>query len=492
MGKARKNLGLGLTCIAFIFLFNPVVGIIDILPDFIGYLLLCVGLSQIADMNDHFGEALRYFKRMILVSSVQIFLFFIFFGMVTGKEQPTAMLLFAFVFAAVDIIFLSHAYHQLFEGILYLSSRMEGTAAFAKRQSDIKRYEEKCQREEKRVGKENERRAARNLPLLRVRSFKEPKTATARIASYTTFFIVLKAILTVLPEFSSLTITSMDETKQYVFVYDFIGLYRQVCILALLPFAIVWLVKIIRFIRSIMADMPFMEHLMDKYVTEIQPKTHLFIQRAIKLAFTFLSVALIFNIDFYVDDYSILPDFICPIILIFALLLLRKFVKIPPLTYGLCGIYTISSVATYVLSAIFYSNYTLSLTKIRVEAYQAFQTLQIVKCVDSVLFALMILSLFPVLLSVIKSYTGFSPVSGNNVQMEDKIRYVHTLLTKKAYLAMVLGILCGIAGICYILFVKIATFMWLIDFVVCLTFSVYTIMFLNHVTEEVEYKYLLT
>ena len=139
MGKARKNLGLGLTCIAFIFLFNPVVGIIDILPDFIGYLLLCVGLSQIADMNDHFGEALRYFKRMILVSSVQIFLFFIFFGMVTGKEQPTAMLLFAFVFAAVDIIFLSHAYHQLFEGILYLSSRMEGTAAFAKRQSDIKR-----------------------------------------------------------------------------------------------------------------------------------------------------------------------------------------------------------------------------------------------------------------------------------------------------------------------------------------------------------------
>jgi len=492
MGKARKNLGLGLTCIAFIFLFNPVVGIIDILPDFIGYLLLCVGLSQIADMNDHFGEALRYFKRMILVSSVQIFLFFIFFGMVTGKEQPTAMLLFAFVFAAVDIIFLSHAYHQLFEGILYLSSRMEGTAAFAKRQSDIKRYEEKCQREERRIGKENERRAARNLPLLRVRSFKEPKTATARVAAYTTFFIVLKAILTVLPEFSSLTITSMDETKQYVFVYDFIGLYRQVCILALLPFAIVWLVKIIRFIRSIMADMPFMEHLMDKYVTEIQPKTHLFIQRAIKLAFTFLSVALIFNIDFYVDDYSILPDFICPIILIFALLLLRKFVKIPPLTYGLCGIYTISSVATYVLSAIFYSNYTLSLTKIRVEAYQAFQTLQIVKCVDSVLFALMILSLFPVLFSVIKSYTGFSPVSGNNVQMEDKIRYVHTLLTKKAYLAMVLGILCGIAGICYILFVKIATFMWLIDFVVCLTFSVYTIMFLNHVTEEVEYKYLLT
>ena len=104
----------------------------------------------------------------------------------------------------------------------------------------------------------------------------------------------------------------------------------------------------------------------------------------------------------------------------------------------------------------------------------------------------MILSLFPVLFSVIKSYTGFSPVSGNNVQMEDKIRYVHTLLTKKAYLAMVLGILCGIAGICYILFVKIATFMWLIDFVVCLTFSVYTIMFLNHVTEEVEYKNLLT
>jgi hypothetical protein len=56
---------------------------------------------------------------------------------------------------------------------------------------------------------------------------------------------------------------------------------------------------------------------------------------------------------------------------------------------------------------------------------------------------------------------------------------------------MILGILCGVSGICYILFVKTATFMWIIDFVVCLAFSVYTIMFLNHVAEEVEYKYLL-
>ena len=111
------------------------------------------------------------------------------------------------------------------------------------------------------------------------------------------------------------------------------------------------------------------------------------------------------------DNNSILPDFLCSVILIFALLLLRKFVKIPSITYGACGVYTVTSLLTYILSASFYSNYTLSLTKIRVEAYQAFQLLQVVKIADSIVFVLMLLSLFPILASIINQYTGYAPAA---------------------------------------------------------------------------------
>ena len=130
MGKARKNLGLGLVCISFLFLFNPVLAVIDILPDFIGYLLLCIGISQLADMNYHFEESLRYFKRMLVVSIIQMSSIFLLFGLVTGRERPTAILLFSFTFAIVEIIFLTHAYNQFFEGFLYLGSRMQATTVF--------------------------------------------------------------------------------------------------------------------------------------------------------------------------------------------------------------------------------------------------------------------------------------------------------------------------------------------------------------------------
>ena len=163
MGKARKNLGLGLVCASFLFLFNPVVSVVDILPDFIGYLLLCTGITQLADMNYHLEEALRYFRRMILVSLLQLFSIFFAFGFTTGRERPTVLLLFAFTFAAIEIIFLSHAYNQFFEGFLYMGSRLDGTAVFRIKESENRRYEKKCLRQEKRLQQENQKREKRNI-----------------------------------------------------------------------------------------------------------------------------------------------------------------------------------------------------------------------------------------------------------------------------------------------------------------------------------------
>ena len=42
---------------ALCFLFNPNIAVIDVLPDFIGYIFLCLALSEIADLNDDLAEA---------------------------------------------------------------------------------------------------------------------------------------------------------------------------------------------------------------------------------------------------------------------------------------------------------------------------------------------------------------------------------------------------------------------------------------------------
>ena len=103
----------------------------------------------------------------------------------------------------------------------------------------------------------------------------------------------------------------------------------------------------------------------------------------------------------------------------------------------------------------------------------------------------MLLSLLPVLSAIIKQYTGFSPVSDGNVQFEDKVRYVHATLHKRLIVMAIMGALCLASGICYILLVKNVTFMWIVDFLVCGSLAVYTILTLNAIVQEVEYKYLL-
>ena len=490
MGKARKNLGLGLVCISFLFLFNPVLAVIDILPDFIGYLLLCIGISQLADMNYHFEESLRYFKRMLAVSIIQMFSIFLLFGLVTGRERPTAILLFTFTFAVVEVIFLTHAYNQFFEGFLYLGSRMEATTVFHT-EAQLLRAEKRRLREEKRLEKINKHRLEKRRPPRCPKPQRPFKSNTSRAASFTLIFIVLKAILTVLPEFSALIEQSYNESTRFVFLYDFIGLYRSVAFAIVIPLGLAWLIKMIRYVRSIIKDRPFMQTLTDKYVSEVEPKTYIFIQRAVKLAFIVLSIGIVFSMDFYIENNSILPDFLCPVLLVSALVMLKKFVKIPIVSYVSCGLYTVTSAVTYIVSLVFYNSYTLSLTNIRIEAYQAFQDLIIVKIIDSVMFFFMILSLFPVLSKIINTYAGFAPVSGANVQMEEKIRYVHGMLHKKLHVFLILAALCSVSGICYILLLKNVNFMWIVDFLVCLVFSVYTISTLNAISEEVQYKYLL-
>ena len=489
MGKARKNLGLGLVCLSFVFLFDPPLAIIDFLPDLIGYLLLCIGISQLADMNYHFEEALRYFKRMVAVSAIQLLSFFVF-GIVPSRELPTTILLLTFTFSVIQVVFLSHAYTQFFEGFLYLGSRMNAKNVFhtEKQQLRFEKIQAKKSERLKRLEVEKPQKFSRLTKRKRnLTAIKNNTTSTLRI---TVVFVVIKAVLSVLPEFSVLAGHS-DGSSPFYFLHNHTSMFRAISLCILIPLGIWWMLRSIGYIRSIIQDRPFMQALTDKYVTEIQPKTHIFIQRAIKLAFTVFAIGTAFSIDFYVDNNSILPDFLCPLIFLVALILLKRFIKVPVYSYLACCVNLISSAVVYWLSAVFYSSYTLSLATFRVDAYEAFQVLTVAKIADSVLFFGMILSCLPVLTAVVREYTGFSPVTAPNVQIQDKIRYVHGYLQKKLTVFGILAVLCCASGIAYILLLKRFNFMWIIDFLVCLCFTVYSISMLNTIGEEVQYKYLL-
>ena len=121
--KLKKNLGLGLIAFAGFFLFNPDLAVIDLLPDFIGYIFMSAGLSLLADINDYMFEARKRFRLMIYVGIAKSVSLFFMFGLTNSANLPYAFLLYPFVFGVIELILLLPAYNNLFDGFLYLGAR---------------------------------------------------------------------------------------------------------------------------------------------------------------------------------------------------------------------------------------------------------------------------------------------------------------------------------------------------------------------------------
>ena len=463
MGKVKKNLGLGYLITAAFFLFNPNIVIIDFLPDFIGYALIMAGLSQLGDINHQMESSIKLFKRMFIVSLSQFLSLFFIFGVLPSRERSSALMLICFAFGTLELILLIPAFKAMYDGFIYLGSRHDTTSIFKRREITSKKN----------------------------KTIRLGMTATARAMVMTMVFIISKPVLTFAPEILAMYDTRIDPNLPVNF-YRFIDTFRLISWVFLLPIGIVWLVTFIKYISSITKDRPFIESLSAKYTDEIAPKTFLFAQRYIKLAFIILSIALAFNIDFYVDYASVLPDFVSPIIFLAMLFVMRKFGKVPAKCYVFSVGYMAVSFVTYILNVTFYSNHTLSMTFLYPDAYNAFITLAASKTLDSIFFVCMVLSVLPILSRIIMENTGFMPISSGNYNMEDKIKYIHDMLKKKLRIIIALTVLAGISSICYVIFLRSFIYIWLIEFVVYIIFVVYFIHTLNSIREEMEYKYMLS
>lgn len=456
MKKERKKLGLWLLPIGAVFLFNPTIGVIDILPDCIGYCLFWFGLRDIADLNYHMEESLIHFKRMIAVSAVQFLSVFWLFGFCSPRERPDALLAFSFTFSVLEIIFLCKAYSAMFEGFLYLGSRTDATAVFA-------------------------------APRKKAKS-----SYTDSMAKTTLFFVVMKAILAVLPEFSALVNDSYDSSSRLQFLYNHISLLRTFAVIAMLPVSIVWLVKFLRYISLVLKDKPFIDALTDQYRAEILPKKEIFLQRAIHFGTVILSIGICFSLDIYIDYISFFPDFLCPLILLIGFFALKPYIGKERLFIPFALANVVTSAAVFIYSIRFYDNYTMSLTTLSDAAYNAYIIFCILKIVDSLSFLFMMLFLIPALRNIVENYTGFAPSDSPNFHSEDKIRFVHETLNKRLRSLLVLVVLCATTSILYILLVRSVNFMWIIEFLAYLILAIRFIGTLRAISTEVEYKYLLS
>ncbi|MBQ4090837.1 MAG: hypothetical protein IJC64_00815 [Clostridia bacterium] len=210
-GKLNKNAGISLMPVAFLFLFDPSFALIDAIPDAIGYVLLCLSLINLADINPKMSDAFCAFRRAAILSVARIIFSIALHSYIEGKEQTMLSLVAIFAFATLEIIVLMPAYKSLFEGFLYLGTYHNGTYVHT-----------------------SKREGSRNV--------------SEKVYLITMIFVIVKNVFWVLPELSALM---SNET------YEFVHVLRWFALFVTVPVALFWLISMIRYLRGIRKDQSF-------------------------------------------------------------------------------------------------------------------------------------------------------------------------------------------------------------------------------------------
>lgn len=103
------------------FLINPYFWVIDIIPDFIGLLLIAKAIKPASDVSPSAESAVLAFKKAAAVSIAQIGLLIPMIPIV--NTDPTFNMVFSFCFNVLRLIFLIPAFRDLFNCMIYFAEK---------------------------------------------------------------------------------------------------------------------------------------------------------------------------------------------------------------------------------------------------------------------------------------------------------------------------------------------------------------------------------
>lgn len=401
--KEKRTTGYGLLLLAGLFLWNPIVGLTDILPDLIGYVLLLAGLSKIADLQEEIGEARERFRAVVWVAlgetAAQFFIRFFLSatspsGDIYGQNTPTWILLFSFVITVLECYFLIPAYRGLFHGLGRLAER-KNAAHF---------------------------------------SVKGNKSRYDRMAVFAVVFVIGKNLLSLLPECTALSIYAYYQAG--TISADWYSYIRVIRLFALLPALILtgwWLARWIRLFAAARKDTPFQDSIREEYEQKILPNRGLLLGRRVRLSFLLARLGAAMLPTFLllwegVGDVrphfgvELLPDFAAVIFLFASVYLLGAFERVRKSEIWIGAAALWAGIIEWILCALYYRQYSsLDALYHHATAGQSMRVLTVATIVSSALTAtLFCLFLFRIL-RLIRTELG---ASERGIMKEYRVRFV--------------------------------------------------------------------
>ena len=418
-GRLKKNLGLWALPLACLFLFNPDIAVVDVLPDVFGYIILYFALEQYSEISTKIADARELFKKAIYVNAIKLLTVFVIFGMVIESEMPVTLLLFSFVMGILDLIFIIPGYIKLFGGILYTGERVDGEYILGRKLKKMIPVPEGAGKiRAELISFINARRQRKNRYIL---------SRTEKLRSYTLIFLFVKVACAILPEASSLL--NYRNSSAQVNYYDFVYLFRTVGIIIVLIVGAVWIAKMSIYFRGFTKNRPLMDKLEEQYREEILPNKAYHMKKRVFRTLIIASAAVIFSLDLYFDMYNITPDLIIGILMIATAIYSRKYLKewklLAAFSAFLCAV---SGYATY-RQFYFFENFNAEKIYRDMDDYNAFTDMVGANIIEGVTLVLFTAVLMYVLRRVILRTTGITNAQSSEYERE-MAQAVHRELTK--------------------------------------------------------------
>lgn len=456
--KKTKYINFKAIGLSLIFLFNPNIAVIDVLPDFIGYIFLCVFLTNLADINETLSSALTCFKRLVFLDAAKVIAILWIFGMSVTSERNSSLLLWSFAFGVLEIMLVIPAFLKLFKGLEELGNAYGNTSV---------------------VSSANGGRSK--------------KSYTEKVCRFTVLFVAVKSVLSFIPELADLTSTEYYENEGLLNLYRYIGIMRFLAFVPVFVLGVIWILKCIAYFRRIDKDSVFCEALEKSYADNVAVKKGIFVRRNITLAFVILITAFVFSFDFRLENVNVFPDFVSGILLavFFAVISKKTSVKkrVPTV---LAVVYIIASLAAYLLEISFFDKYYYGAVYRSEEAMTAFIAMAVAACVSAALFALLSCLVLKALKCVISEHTGVIAISGDKNstygKMSEDIKKELGKYLKYCYAATVFY---ALTDICYALFAKDFEYMFFINTVGATVFVIAYIKAYTEISEAVKSRYIL-
>lgn len=359
MVHKQKELGFLWIVLGICFLWDPIVGLADCLPDLIGWLLVCIGVSALADMNEDLAAAQQSFRRMLWVALGRVaaeLLIYVFLNKTTDQlnpyETPVWTLLLAFSFSVLELWLLIPAFRSFWRGVATLS----------------------------------ECGGARNglaTPDRHGRSFCD------RMLIAMTAFLILHAAATVLPELSVLTVF-LKEGVYNTAIFRYRRLFRTVAALLSGVAGAVLLAAWWRFYARLRGETAWLDSLRARYEREILPNTGLRLGRRLGAGFAFFRIGILLSANIAILFYEFLPDWGSVLVVLCGCLILGGTMQGGSMLIGVGLSLTVVGVPRTLLNVRYLQSFVPRDSLYLPEAYERYFPVCVLASIEAVLTALFV------------------------------------------------------------------------------------------------------